>query len=136
MLEILGDCDDTQLVTGSKKQLVKFVKRADGGLNVHGMLAGQQLNVMPDGRLQIVSKPPPGSNSTHPSLARESVPATSNNGLKQPETMEQQDPKKTKSNLSSAVDLNKMRDDLVRMTESVNMLMNHRVSHQRGGSGK
>lgn len=47
----------TPTVTSSPQQKVQIVRSADGKIQVRGLLPGQQLVQMPDGRLQIFSSP-------------------------------------------------------------------------------
>ena len=44
-------------VTPSPQQKVQIVRSADGKIQVRGLLPGQQLVQMPDGKLQIFSQP-------------------------------------------------------------------------------
>ena len=64
----------------SPQQKVQIVKTADGKIQVRGLLPGQQLVQMPDGKLQIFSNPPGGATPgirLASSPVKVSAPATS-----------------------------------------------------------
>ena len=70
------------------QQKVQIVRSTDGKIQVRGLLPGQQLIQMPDGKLQIVTQPVMKANAASPSVASPNVASPGQNKVvMQPNTM-------------------------------------------------